>query len=64
MTLDPTWISQVTLDGEPTLTLTCPGCGTYGYLDDDQAHGRVSVLCECGWHETHDFWSLLRGGGA
>ncbi len=36
-------------------TLVCPGCGTKGILDKDQYQGRVSVLCDCGWHETHNF---------
>ena len=59
MSLDPAWISLWTVDGVPTIKLTCPGCGKVGNLDDDQAHGRVSVQCECGWHETHDFWAIV-----
>lgn len=40
--------------------LKCPGCGTWGLLDEDQLHGRVSVDhaaqgCPGGYHETHDF---------
>ena len=59
--LDPIWVGVVALDDIPTIKLTCPGCGTVGYLDDDQARGRVSVHCDCGWHETHDFWAISRG---
>lgn len=37
--------------------LRCPECGGLGQIDDDQLHGRVSVLCDdCGYHETRD-WS-------
>ena len=33
----------------------CPGCEQWGTIDDDQYHGRVSILCaECGFHETLD----------
>ena len=32
----------------------CPGCGIDALLDDDQFHGRVSIQCGCGYHETHD----------
>lgn len=39
--------------------LRCPGCGTVGEIDDDQVNGRVSLLCRCGWHETHNLAAYL-----
>ncbi len=33
----------------------CPQCGIWADLDEDQYHGRVSMLCECGYHETYNF---------
>ena len=30
----------------------CPGCETWGYVDDDQLNARVSIQCDCGFHET------------
>jgi hypothetical protein len=42
------------LDGKPAVQLKCPKCGVWGYIDDDQYHGRVSTLCSCGYHETVD----------
>lgn len=48
-----------TLDGVPGhYRAICPGCGVEEILDDDQYHGRVSIQCDCGYHETHD---LSRG---
>ncbi len=39
--------------------LKCPTCGYWGYLDDDQFNGRVSVdhtdYENCTYHETHNF---------
>lgn len=32
----------------------CPKCTQLGVLDEEQYHGKVSILCECGYHETHD----------
>lgn len=53
-------------DGEPVWSLKCPGCGTWGLIDEDQLHGRVSVDhaadgCVGGYHETHDFYAALPG---
>lgn len=61
-------IRRVTRDGVPTLLLVCPGCGEIGSLDDDQAHGKVSVDhasmgCPGGYHETHDFWAAAERAG-
>lgn len=47
----------VTRDGEPVFQLKCPGCGTWGDLDDDQINGRISIQCVqdgCSFHETVD----------
>ena len=40
------------LDGKKTNKFKCPNCGTWGYIDNDQFFGRVSILCDCGFHET------------
>ncbi len=40
----------------------CPSCKGVGDIDDDQFHGRVSILCEaCVYHETTD-WSKEENG--
>lgn len=36
----------------------CPNCGAFTVMDEDQYHGRVSMLCDCGYHETHDMAQL------
>ncbi len=55
MTFSANDIRLVSLDGVLTHKVKCPSCETWGYADDDQFFGRVSLLCgECGWHETHD----------
>ena len=41
-------------DGVTAYRAICPGCGINAILDDDQYHGRVSIQCDCGYHETHD----------
>ena len=33
----------------------CPKCRQTGFIDEDQFHGRVSIVCPtegCGYHET------------
>ena len=39
----------------------CPECKKTGLIDDDQFHGRVSIVCVvthgCDYHETKD-WSI------
>ena len=40
-------LKQVILDDKPVYKLKCPKCNVWGYLDDDQFNGRVSILCEC-----------------
>jgi len=47
-------IKNVMLDGKKTRKLCCPKCGVWGYIDDDQFFGRVSILCKCGFHETRN----------
>ena len=42
------------LDEKEITKLKCPGCGQWGSIDDDQYHGRISIWCECGFHETLD----------
>ena len=32
----------------------CPSCQVRGMADTDQMRGRVSIVCECGYHETHE----------
>ena len=38
----------------------CPGCDTIGRLNKRQFEGRLSMKCDCGYHEMHD----LRGATA
>lgn len=68
-------LQQVLIDGKPRWRFECPGCGTWGPLDDDQLHGRVSIDhashgCPVGYHETHNFvaaypvvFGRVQGGG-
>ena len=35
--------------------LHCPDCKIWGDIDDDQYNGRISVLCQCGYHVTINF---------
>ena len=51
-------VKEVMLDGKVVRKARCPGCGTWGVIDDDQFHGRVSILCECGFHETMNLAEL------
>lgn len=39
-------------DGKPIKKFHCPGCKVWGEIDNDQLHGRVSIQCDCGFHET------------
>ena len=34
--------------------IQCPECFREAWIDRDQFEGRVSIVCECGWHETHN----------
>ena len=51
-------VKEVILDDHFVRKIFCPGCGVWGIIDDDQFHGRVSILCECGFHETINFAEL------
>lgn len=49
-------LRRVQRDGEYIWQVCCPRCEKWGDVDDDQLHGRVSMLHdECGWHATLDF---------
>ena len=39
-------------NSEGRVKFHCPGCGVWGWIDDDQFNGRVSIWCECPFHET------------
>ena len=51
-------LKQVKLDGKLVWKLKCPDCKIWGHIDDGQFHGRVSCLCNCGYHKTVD-WSKM-----
>ena len=56
-------IRRVILDGNPEIQLNCPGCGQWGFIDDDQYNGRVSIDCpDCEFHETHNLKSMQTKG--
>lgn len=56
----PQWKHVTRIDGERHLSVLkaqCPCCGQWADIDEDQFHGRVSMLCAtagCSFHETHD----------
>jgi len=52
-------VKEVILDDKLVRKVCCPGCGVWGIIDDDQFHGRVSILCECGFHETTNLAELF-----
>lgn len=43
---------RVTRDGVKGAIVVCPLCSVEGFADEDQLLGRVSIECECGYHET------------
>lgn len=53
-------VKKVILDFKETYKFMCPTCKVWGYLDDDQYNGRVSIQCECGYHETLNLAFILR----
>jgi hypothetical protein len=60
--LSPDDIRLVSLDGVLTHKVKCPKCDTWGYIDDDQFFGWVSLACgtpECDFHETHDLSEVV-----
>jgi hypothetical protein len=41
----------MTRDSVVITQAACPGCYIWADLDEDQAEGKVSMICpECGWH--------------
>lgn len=51
---------HVSLGGEKTAWLwECPTCQQWGGLSESQWAGTVSVACDCGYHETHNFGEEL-----
>lgn len=56
---------RVNRDGELCWLFECPGCKTWGSLDDYQWAGLVSVDhasqgCEGRYHETHNYGAALQ----
>lgn len=51
-------IKTVIRDGKPLKKFQCRDCNVWGEIDDDQYNGRVSIQCECGFHETINFEDL------
>lgn len=47
-------IKIVKRDGILIKKFQCPLCEVFGEIDNDQFHGRISILCDCGFHETID----------
>lgn len=47
---------------EPRATIMCPSCKGVGTIDDDQYHGRISIWCDCGYHETHNLAEVSNYG--
>ena len=45
-------VKDILLDNQPARKFKCPDCNVWGYIDDDQYNGRVSILCNCGFHQT------------
>jgi len=45
-------LKKVIRDGKEVLKLKCPDCKIWAELDDDQYNGKVSILCDCGFHKT------------
>lgn len=57
--LDPEWLRLAIGDNGEIVYGRCPKCRTWGELDVDQLHGRVSTHHddpECGYHETKNWW--------
>lgn len=57
-------VKLVSLDGALTHKVRCPKCDTWGYIDDDQFFGRVSLRCaveECDFHHIQDLSDLVEG---
>lgn len=46
-------------DGLFSFLWECPQCQRWGGLSYSQWHGSVSVHCDCGYHETHNYRAAL-----
>lgn len=51
---------QIGATAETFPLFRCPQCLTSGFIDEDQLYGRVSILCNCGYHQMRD-WSREEG---
>jgi len=51
-------IKKVVRDEKEVLKLRCPKCEKWGDIDNEQYHGQISILCDCGYHETLDLSKL------
>ena len=47
-------VTQTQRDGVWIWKMKCPLCEEWGAIDEDQIAGRISILCDCGFHETID----------
>lgn len=45
-------VKKVIRDNQEILKFKCPECKIWGQIDNDQYNGRISILCNCGFHET------------
>ena len=54
MTEKPRIVYGPTRNEDVYACVQCPACGRKGWIDREQFRGGVSMICKCGWHETHD----------
>lgn len=54
MSKKPLVVYGPTKNGDLFACVQCPACGRKGWIDRERYEGKVSIVCECGWHETHD----------
>ena len=45
-------VKEVIRDGIKIKKFRCLKCSIWGQIDDEQFNGKVSILCDCGFHET------------
>ena len=45
-------VKTVLLNGKLARKYKCPDCNVWGYIDDDQYEGKISIQCSCGFHKT------------
>ena len=60
--MDKYKLKRVIRDGKKIWTLECPKCKIFGSIDDDQFNGRISTLCNCGFHKTVNFSKEISNG--